>query len=198
MPTFDYDARFISAGLDQLDSYLLSSDIYRPVGASAPSSEPPYPQLTLGALLLAQKRAEATALSPAQKAEFSKLQNILEAKRSRWRSAWGRKATAEFRARLNLWGDFLNEYRKHPDANNDRFAYEVSRRVILHLLRPEAIDLPKADLKMVDSLDALLQVMLVPAGFIWDDSLIPAFPASTYWYLYGYLPKKINQTTTST
>ena len=193
MPTFDYDFRYLQAAIDQLDSYLLSKDIYRPIGIKPPSGEPPYPQLTLGSLLLAKERAQTTALSLDQQAKLSKLLNQLEAICSKWRSAWGRKSTAEFRARLNLWSDFLNEYRSHPDANDDRYSYEVSRRVMLDLLHPDALDLPSADEQLLAGLDSLLKVVMISGKFIWDDGLQNTFPEKPYWYLYGYLPKKLDQ-----
>ncbi len=189
MPTFDYDFRYIRAALDQLDSYLLAKDIYRPIGENPPPGESPYPQLTLGSLLLAKERAQASAQASRQRVDLDRLISELEAIRAKWLSAWRRKATAEFRARLNLWGDFLNEYRQHPDSNEDRYAYEISRRVMLHLLLPDTLDLPTADQKFLTSLDLLLETVLIPGEFIWDEILQTAFPQKTYWYLYGYLPK---------
>ena len=110
MPTFDYDFRYMQAALEQLDSYLLGKDIYRPIGVVPPPGESPYPQLTLGTLLLAKERAQANAQTNSQRADSDRLVDGLEAIRSKWRSAWGRKATTEFNARLNLWADFLNDY----------------------------------------------------------------------------------------
>jgi hypothetical protein len=193
MPSFDYDFRYLQTAIDQLDSYLLSKEIYLPIGIKPTSDEPPYPQFTLGALLLAKERAQATALSLDQQAKLSELLSQLEAIRSKWRSAWGRKATAEFRARLNLWSNFLNEYRDQPDAHDDRYAYEVSRRVMLELLRPYALDLPDADEQLLDGLDSLLKTVMISGKFIWDDELLKTFPEQLYWYLYGYLPKKLEQ-----
>jgi len=185
----EYDLRYLRAGLELLESYLLSQDIYRPVGVTPAAGEPPYPQLTLGWLLLARRRLRATAASPAQRDEAARLSAELEATRSHWRVAWGGKAKAEFRARLNLWRDFLEEYRQQAEANYDRYGYEVSRRVLLELLRSEAEGLGHADLDMLRGLDALLRTLHKPGEFVWDRVLAPAFPPDTYWYLYGSLPK---------
>lgn len=193
MPTFDYDFRYMQAALEQLDSYLLGKDIYRPIGVVPPPGESPYPQLTLGTLLLAKERAQANAQTNSQRADSDRLVDGLEAIRSKWRSAWGRKATTEFNARLNLWADFLNDYRRHPDANEDRYAYEISRRVMLHLLLPDTLDLPEANQELLSSLDLLLKTVLIPGQFIWDEILQTAFPKDPYWYLYGYLPRTPEQ-----
>ena len=185
----EYDLRYLRAGLELLESYLLSRDIYRPLGVNPPAGEPPYPQMTLGWLLLARRRLQATAASPAQRDELARLSAELEATRLRWRVAWGGKAKAEFRARLNLWRDFLEEYRQQPEANYDRYGYEVSRRVLLELLYNEADGLEQADLDMLSGLDGLLKALLKAGDFVWEAALSPAFPPDTYWYLYGSLPK---------
>lgn len=195
MPTFDNDFHFILAALDQLESYLLTKDIYRPIGIRAPRGEPPYPQFTLGSLLLAKERSQVTAQSPAEKAQLAGKLNELEAIRSKWRSAWGLKATAEFRSRLKLWSDYLSEYRDEPEAHDDRYAYEISRRVMLELLRPDTIDLPSADEELLTVVDNMLRAVLAPGEFLWEEPLRMAFPEETYWYLYGFLPKTPNKTT---
>lgn len=193
MPSYSYDTRFLQASLDQLESYLLSDDIYRPVGTTAPHGEAPYPQMTLGAIMVSLRRARQTALTLSQRADIARIENEIETMRNRWRSAWGRKAQAEYRARLNLWRDFLEDYRNHPDANYDRFAYEVTRRVMLDLLSPEANELPQADSQMLSGLDAILQAFFRPGNFVWDEPLEPAFPQKIFWYLYGNLPKTHHQ-----
>jgi hypothetical protein len=187
--TSEYDLRYLRAGIDLLESYLLSQDIYRSLGVAPPAGEPPYPQLTLGWLLLSCRRLQASAVTPAQRDEAARLGAGLDATRTHWRVAWGNKARAEFRARLNLWRDFLDEYRAQPEANYDRYGYEVSRRVLLELLQPEAEGQEQADLDMLGGLDGLLKALFRPGEFVWDADLARAFPAGIYWFLYGALPK---------
>ncbi len=176
-----------------MESYLLSKDIYRPIGTNPPAGEPPYPQLTLGWMLLSRKRAAVTANQPAQRQEFTHSTSQLESLRSHWRSAWGKKAAQEFRARLNLWRDFLNDYRQHPEADYNRYAYEVSRRVLLELLEPEADGLEAADREMLSGLDGLLHSVFQAGGFVWESALEGAFPRQPYWYLYGGVAKGITR-----
>ena len=190
MPSAEYDIRYLQAGMSLLEDYLLSADLYWPVGASPPPGEPPYPRLTLGGMLLARKRAQAYSLTTNQQAEFAQLVQQMDAVRSRWRSAWGQKAAREFRSRLNLWGNFLEDYRENPSANADRYRYEVGRRVQLQLLADEAIDLPQSDLDLLNGLDRVLQAALIPGRFIWDEELASGFPRETYWYLYGNLKSR--------
>jgi hypothetical protein len=185
MPSVEYDLRYLKAGASSLENYLLSNDLYWPIGASPPAGEPPYPRLTLGAIQIAQKRSHARSLSAEQQAELSRLDELIDAIRARWRSAWKQKAAAEFRSRLNLWRNYIQDYRSNPEGNVDRYAYEVGRRVQLQLLDQEVDDLPETEMKLLDGLDKFLLAVLIPGPFIWESQLEAAFPRDIYWYLYG-------------
>lgn len=187
MPTLEYDLGYLRAALTMLDDYLLSNDLYWSIGNSPPRGEPPYPSLTLGGVLLAQARAHAHPRPGNLIEQIASADEQLNAVRGRWRSAWGRKAGRDFHARLNLWRDFLEEYRQNPEANLDRYAYEVRRRAMLHLLESGAGEIPKAEQELMAGLDRLLRIALIPGDFVWEVELAAGFPEETYWYLYGRL-----------
>ncbi len=186
MPSAEYDLRYLQAGVPLLENYLLSPEIYWPIGVSSPAGEPPYPRLTLGGLLLAQARLHARQdLSTVQRAELASLDEQIDETRARWRVAWGQKAAHELQSRLKLWGNFLDEYRDNPEANIDRYTYEVQRRVMLHLLEPDAEAVPEVQFELWRGMDKMLRGVFVSGDFIWDPVYQPGFPADTYWYLYG-------------
>jgi hypothetical protein len=187
MPSVAYDLGYLRAGLAALEGYLLSKELYWNLGASSPAGEPAYPPLTLSGLLLSQARLHARPLDMAQRDELGRLDEQMDEVRSRWRVAWGNKAAHDFRARLNLWRDFIEEYRERPDANADRYGYEVHRRVMLHLLSSETPEIPDAEIELLKGLDSLLKAVFVPGNFVWEKQLAPGFPRDTYWYLYGHL-----------
>lgn len=195
MSTGEYEIRYLRAGVEALEDYLLSNELYWPIGVSAPSGARPYPRLTLGGLLLSQKRAHALSLTPEQRTELARLDERIDTARARWRVAWGNKSARGYSARLKLWRDFLEEYRAHPGDNYDRYAYEVRLRVMLHLLEPEARDaeegkmIDRAEFELLDGLDQLLRAVFVPGEFIWDPKLASTFLPQPYWYLYGELKK---------
>ena len=189
MPSIEYDLRYLQAGLPVLEGYLLSNDLYWPAGVSALFGEPPYPQLTLGGLELAMTRTQAHSLAAAQSAQLDSLTAQFNAIRSRWRTAWGKKARVEFHWRLNLWRDFLAEYRESPGEYFDRYAYEVTRRVQLHLLRLDAEGIPFEEIGLLDGLDRLLKAAFQPGQFVWEAHLASSFPQQIYWYLYGKVKK---------
>lgn len=185
MPSFEYDLKYLQAGLLDLEGYLLSNELYWPIGVSAPPGDPPFPRLTLGGLLMSRARLSGFGLSPEQQAELQRLSTRMDETRSQWRVAWGSKASREFSARLNLWRDFLEEYREKPAANIDRYPYEVRRRAMLELLKPDAESVTAAETELLDGLDKLLKSVFVPGDFVWPDGEMRSFPKSKYWYLYG-------------
>ena len=115
MPSLEYDRTFLQAGIPELEKYLLSDEIYWPLGIRALQGEAPFPRMTLGWLLLARERArgwQASGIPPAQSHVIEQLAIRMDAIRTRWRVAWENKARQEFRSRLTLWTNFINEYGK--------------------------------------------------------------------------------------
>ncbi len=185
----EYDLRYMQAGIEELKDYLLSNDIYRPMIISASAGERPYPPLTIGNLLIARQRLSISAQSGKSATRWRSLDIALKGLCQTWRVAWEHKAGLEFGARLTLWRNYLEEYRQSPPEHSSRYSYEVERRVMLELLREEAMEsLAVEQVEMLAGLDKLLRSMLVASEFIWDADLAPAFPARKYWYLYGRLP----------
>lgn len=190
MPSFVYEFRFLQAGAEILEDFLLSPDVYWPIGIQAPSGETPYPQLSLGCLALAQTRAQVKAQSQPEKVQYERVLAEIQAVHEKWRVAWGNKAANECRSRLTQWRNFLEDYREKPAADYDRFAYEVTRRVVLQLLSADAA-LSSIEQELISGLDGLLDSLLVRGEFIWEADLQTAFPEQTFWFLYGRLPKEI-------
>jgi len=184
----EYELRFMSAGIEQIENYLLSGDIFWHIGIQSRTDQSPYPQLTLGWLLLYKLKARATCRTSEQKTDLQELEAKMEAARSKWRTAWSNKAAAEFRSRLNLWVNFLDEFELNPPDNIDRFPYEVTRRVQLDLLMEEVFELPKADRDALNGMDELLKSIFIPGDFVWEPVFEVNFPKSRFWYLYG-LPR---------
>ncbi len=186
--TFDYDLGFIQAGLDSLEAYLLSDEVFWPISAQPPAGSPAYPRLTLGALLLSMQRLGAYPRTLTQDVQYQRVNSTVDQVRSRWRAAWAKKARQSFTVRLRMWRDFIEEYRAAPLDNADRYAYEVRLRAMLELLRKEGGEPPGAELGLLSSLDEYLRAVLSPGGFIWEAEVQPGFPKGEYWYLYVMLP----------
>jgi hypothetical protein len=188
MKKFDHELDYIEAAASQVENYLLSKELYRPIGITSRHGEKPFPALTIGNLLLATNRAGGFASSTKEKVRLSKIQNEINQIRHRWAAAWQDKVSVELSARLKLWSDFLEEYRKEPGLNFDRYRYEVSRRVIIHLLSEQYSHVPDHEAELLSAMDRYLRAMFQSGEFTWDDALEQVFPESVYWYLYGRLP----------
>jgi hypothetical protein len=187
MPSSAYDLGYLKVAADLLERYLLSKDTYWKVNAMSPIGEPPYPSLTLSSMLLSQCRLNSRQLDVKEAEQLARLNTEIDRISSTWRTAWENKTRGEFRLRLNLWRDFLEDFRADPGANIDRYSYEISRRVMLQLLSGEAKEIPEAEQQMLSGLDAILSAIFEPGDFIWDTDLRPGFPKSEYPYLYGNL-----------
>lgn len=191
MSSFDYDLRYLRAGIENLESYLLSDHLYWTMNLRAKVGEPTFPSLTLGNLLLVQARLKAWPKTLQQEAQLGALIPEMEQLRGRWSVAWRQKAEHSLASRIQLWRNYLDEYQRMPDANADRYAYEVMRRVMIDLLQPEADQIPQAVISLISKLDTLLKSFLVPGRFIWNVELSRGFPKKRYWYLYGDLPDEL-------
>jgi hypothetical protein len=172
MTTTAEDLQFLTEGLPQLQDYLLSKELYWPLGNSLP-------RLTPGSLLLTLARLGVTRPDQAQA-----FQTVLDSARVRWRAAWEKKAAREMANRLRLWSQYLSDHQYAPESAG-LYSTEVRGRAILQLLLAEVPDVPE---KMaLAELDIVLQAGLTPGEFIWETGWRPAFPMTDYWFLYGTL-----------
>jgi hypothetical protein len=138
-------------------------------------------------MLIANQRVNDQLLSSTQHSRFLQVQHKIEKVRQKWRTAWQDKAREEFRFRLDLWRNFLDEFRQDPEGNLDRYPYEVNRRVMLEMLSREAEDIPAVQQELLSGLDLVLNGMMEPGEFIWDESLASGFPRTEFPYLYLHL-----------
>lgn len=191
MTSPNYDLIYLEAAIEALNDFLLVEDLFWPIGVNSPPGEPPFPRLTIGGLLLSFERLKARKLPLDLEAKFTKLTYKMQAISSEWQTAWKNKATHAFQMRLNMWRDFIEEYRKDPESNADRYSYEVRLRVMLHLLNQEIIELNSAEQELLAGLDLFLKSVLVENKFLWDTELSYGFTRDIYWYLYGKLPDQL-------
>ena len=182
MPSPAQDLAFFEAGVQEIPDYLLSKDLFWPLSVSRSD----LPRLTIGGLLLARRRLGVRSSSPAEAPGLERLEARLDAIRERWRSAWEAKAGREVRARLDLWSNYLNDYRLAPETHAAGYPQEVRWRVMLHLLWDELPVIPP-EAEALAGLDQVLKARFAPGKFVWEADLAPAFPPDVFWFLYGTL-----------
>jgi hypothetical protein len=188
MKSFEYDLRYLSAGQEILEKYLLSDEVFWPIHVIPPEGEPAYPKLTLDGLLMAQARLMGHQMYPDRKDQADPIITNLEFDRLKWRVAWEKKAGQCYFVRERMWRGFLQEYQDSPQENADRYQYEVRLRVMLELLKSEFRLKDSVDIDPLPGLDQYLKGVLVLTGFIWEPDVQGAFPEEVYWFLYGVLP----------
>jgi hypothetical protein len=192
MATTEDHLRYLEGGVEVLDDYLLSSEMFWSVGVPAAEEGVELPQLTMGGLLLSRAIVRGSRLSAGQRERFEKVDTHIEEVRTRWRVAWERKCQHSFSTRLTTWRDFLVEYRAQPEEHADRYANVVKFRVMLQLLLKEKVQIGEAELGLLSTMDKILHNILQPGPFIWDAQQAEGFPVDEYWFLYGHLPNRIN------
>ena len=180
MADLSYELNFLEAAVSELKNYLLSDEVYWNLGVRAPGGGRPYPQFSLGWLLVFRRRLVVDQ-DPTTLSVLAQIADV----EAQWQSAWARKAVKEYEIRLKLWTQFMSELRQSPATNRDRYAYEVQRRTMLDLLAETAVDLPDELVSLLRVTDAALRRMVRPGGFIEDASYQREFPEERFWYLYG-------------
>lgn len=177
--SLEHDWEFLHKGTADLKEYLLSQELYWPL-----STGPGTPQFTLGNLLLAQARLSAVAWPPERQAELQALNETVEGLHKQWQVTWSRKAKREYSARYKLWMNYLQEVFAETGRHSAGYASEVRWRAILDLLEPDITEPLEVERQGLASLDGRLRTITHPGPFLWEPEVEPAFPRSSFWYLY--------------
>lgn len=186
--SLEFETGYLESSLPELESYLLSEELFWPVHGNPPGRDQAYPRLTIGSVLLSLERAKAfaeTAFMGAQVIQISTRVNVI---RTKWRTRWEDKAHREILSRLNQWRNYLMEYRQNPERQADFYPQEVRWRVMAELLEKEVDQLSEAEEEMLNGLDNIVRGVLEPGEFVWSAEVQSSFPPSPFWYLYG-LPR---------
>jgi hypothetical protein len=165
------DLTYIKSSVDELESFLLSTDVLRQL---------PDISLSAGGILLAYDRLSAAKLEDQVIAEWSKLEEI----RNHWKTAWANKCQAELKMRLRQWGDFILGFASDKLETSTAYRHQVRNRVIIQLLED---CIPTQAAEYADSIqrkDAILKKYSVENEFAWEEEVKPGFPEEKFWYLY--------------
>ena len=187
MHSADYNLNLFETIIEELESFLLSNEVFWPLGGSPQKGQPPFPQLSMGQCQLTKKELEAVEdeLDPNQTLRWAKIRELAWMLRSKWTTAMAQKAMAEASQRLNLWRAYIVDV-KESSVASDNFPYEVRHRVILDLLSEFTQLLDDDQIRdQLQSLDGILRGMLTGSSqFIWEEPLSRVYPEQEYWYLY--------------
>jgi len=185
--SFQYQLSFCAACLDELGEYLLTDNLYWPLGARAPLGAPAYTRMTIGSILLHLENARALAVAVDQVSEVDRIESELNKLRIRWRVAWERKAHEEFQGRLRRWGQYLAELNRSDEISASSYRYEIRWRVVLDLLVSDFGTFSVANQGILSELYHVLKAKFSSGAFVWSADLSKGFPRELYWYLWGNL-----------
>lgn len=183
MPAPEYHLRFLRACLENLEDYLLASILYWPIGVPPTQGESPYPQMTIGNLLV--ERALLAALeSGGSGASLADIDTDLDRIRAKWRVAWETKLDAEIPSRLRQWQEWLREESAQGPPAPGHFRSGIRLRLMLDLLAGENTPAAESLSQQTRALDRKLRAFIRSGEFVWDQEYEPGFPRDVYWYLY--------------
>jgi hypothetical protein len=193
MHSINYNLSLTEAMLDEIERYLLSSELFWPLSARAPSGTPHFPRLTLGGLLLAfdELRAHQADMDALQSQQFRVLHSRFEEFKSTWFAAMERKAFNELRCRINLWKAYLFDLEEDADEA-DRFPQEVRNRMMISHLSSLASSLPETqELKPhIQYLDSRMWQTFKSGEFVLAERLRAVYPREEYPFLYAQARSK--------
>ena len=163
--------------VEEIESFLLSKDVIR--------AQSGRPSLSIGLISLNLRWLRPTVEGQDQ-TRLQSVESKLATVRDKWQVAWERKAAAELRSRLNLWRGYLTDLEGRPGLGSS-YPQEVRNRTI-------AVDLVDAGgnqneirtlVASLDAIDSRHRDRFQPGKFVWELAPESAFPAETFWFLYG-------------
>ncbi len=179
MKSLDKDWAYLRIAIPDLQDYLLSPELYWQLSGAGGML-----QLTIGNLLLSQKRLKSFDWPDAQRSELMKLSGELQQVRQRWRANWMKKAGVEFSARLKLWGSYLSQQSNSQKDASPAYSQQVRLRAILVLLSGEIQSPGPGDIEQLAAFDQLLHRLAKPGPFVWENEISSGFDRDQYWFLY--------------
>lgn len=180
MNRFEYEANYLKAGLEQFKAFLLSPEIFWNLSLSRPAGHPPYPQLSLGNMLLA---AHIISSDSALKKRDELLEEF-HAFQLEWAHAWEEKAEQEYQYRLRQWSRYIDDLQGAKAQSAGSFKNDIRVRVLLELLQSQLKDEGRQAIDELNALDLRFHQLMKAADFVWPLEIKGAFATEDYWFLY--------------
>ena len=149
------------------------------------------PALTLGGYLLRQHRLLALrdVLSLAEQERLSRTVQLVYDTLQAWVVRSEARAHQEFGARLRQWEEYIRDLRRDLRGTTSYFPTSVETRAMItglhNLLTTPPFNFDETLMERLSLLDSGLQAIWAPGPFVWPEEWAPAYPSSTFWYLYG-------------
>jgi hypothetical protein len=179
------DLEILAAMAAEMDSYLKSEVLFWPMANST------MPRLTLGGYLMRQRRLMALEdlLTDEEKARLEtavrQFNEALVEKIVRLEQ----RAHEELEARLRQWGEYLKDLSRDSGSGGAYYGTAVEPRAMItalvNKLRLPPYKLEPRISQQLAMYDDNLRRRWDSGDFIWPEEWQPAYPKTTYWWLYG-------------
>jgi hypothetical protein len=180
------DLLIVEASTADLKDNLLEDSVYWTLRAPR-RSHYILPKGTLGGLLMRLHRLGALEdnLTPEQRERLHAAATTVRQVLQTWAAQAQEMALREIKARLDSWTAYLQEAESDPDRYIAEYPIQAQGRVALDFLLEYAGDAVSGEVQgYVVTADNLLRSISVSSPFVWDETLIPAYPESRFWWLY--------------
>jgi hypothetical protein len=183
----EYNLDLLQEVLEDIEPFLLSPELFWPITAKPPKGSPPFPNLSLGGLLLTEDEliAQKDRMNPEQAARYSRLRLKRQGVWRKWLSTIQRKAVREMAMRCNLWRSYVVELEDQEKVKYD-YPQEVRHLVMFERLADTAGKQPEAQelRESIRLLDDRLMGVTQTSEFIWDEQLGAIYPKRSFWFLF--------------
>ncbi|MEM7802484.1 MAG: hypothetical protein AAF633_25040, partial [Chloroflexota bacterium] len=151
------------------------------------------PKMTVGGYLIREHRLQALrgTLSNSERQRLSIAIERFQNTMTEWTVRAETKVYREVDSRLKQWEEVIRDLRRRPKENWTYFSTSVEARVMLNelleMLAHPPFNFDETYIERLDKLDGGFRGMWRHKGdlFIWDEGWQAAYPARTFWYLYG-------------
>jgi hypothetical protein len=192
MHSIEYNLTLFKEMLAVFESFIISQELFWPLEKKNFEGVP-FPQLSLGALLimLDELMAVHAAMDPHQDRTYQDLLREYEVFSIKRRVAIEQKASRELITRTNLWRAYLEDLSEDPDSVVE-YARQVRNRVLMSKLKDYSAGAPpEKDYEMFRGLDERVMLTAMSVGFLWDERLKPFYPIEEFPFLY-VKPRQMN------
>lgn len=184
--TPEVDLAVLAAQVEELEEYIIKSEIYRTVRVQTPTGAQMV-QMSAGDLLsrLIRLEGERDRLTAGQRSRAKDLalaaQSTIYSLRTRFHDLLKR----EIKTRLDSLNWFLDDIMGDPKRARIEYPYEIRNRQRIQLMVDALGEEMTTDLKsQISRVDDRIRLIVKPASFVWDSQLEPIFPRERFWYMY--------------
>ena len=179
------DMNLCEAMATEMSTYLDSTAVSYPLATAA------MPKLTLGNFLMRFNRLQAIQdkLSAQDKERLAQVAFTFEQAINGRLARVEQKGHEEAEIRLRQWQRQIEELKETPESDIPYYATTIENRVMLAELLAFLQETPyhldstlQAETAVADQ---ALNLMWRNGEFVWPQVWQPAYPQSTYWWLYG-------------